>query len=70
MSELFSRFLACDGECGTKIELTSRDKKDVVDGMLDSCAEVLGWTTRDYGKQTEVYCPFCQKRARRIVDGR
>lgn len=67
---MFTNSLECDGDCGSKIELTAPTKKDVHGLVLTSVAEHLGWTTRDHGKKVEVYCQFCQKRALRIVDGR
>ena len=60
-------WIECDGDCGARIEITVRGKAGM--GLCDAAAEALGWTTRDRGKKTEVYCPFCQSRARRIVQG-
>ena len=62
-ARLFTFILECDGDCGSKIEITSPHGNDVT----HACAEALGWTTVDKGKKREVYCPFCQKRAQRIV---
>ena len=70
MAHLYHGMIECHGECGAKIELAAREKPDIALGIVMSVAELLGWTTRDRGKQTEIYCPFCQKRARRIVEGR
>lgn len=57
--------LECDGGCGEVIEVTSHNKGE----MCHAAAEALGWTTVDATtkKPMEVYCPFCQERARRIV---
>ena len=64
----YTSWLECDGECGAKIELII-PASPVRKVLLHSVAELLGWATRDHGKRTEVYCPFCQKRAERIVKG-
>lgn len=69
MANMVENYIQCDGECGAEIRLSSRDKKSVSVSVLMSVAELLDWTTRDHGKETEVYCPFCQNRARRIVEG-
>lgn len=76
MAQLWEGTLECDGECGGRIELSSRQKADVAHGILMSVAELLGWTTRDKPKkrgkvpdEVEVYCPFCQRKAERIVKG-
>lgn len=68
-TKTFTEWMECDGDCGARIELTARRKTDLA---LDAAAEALGWTTRGpfKGKGTQqVYCPFCQERAKRIVEG-
>lgn len=58
--------LECDGDCGEVIEVTSHMKGEVT----MAAAEALGWSTVDTkrnAQKMEVYCPFCQERARRIV---
>ena len=71
MSEkLYTSWFECDGDCGSKIELTLHERAVSVQASCRDVAETLGWTTRDRGKKTEVYCQFCQKRAKRIVEGR
>ena len=76
MSKIWENSLECDGECGAKIEVVARDRIDTTPDMLMSLAETLGWTTRDktpgarpHKKTTLVFCGFCQKRAKMIVDG-
>jgi hypothetical protein len=75
MSDLFTNSLECAGECGAKISITLRLAKSHV-GDLMGVAELLGWSTSDRkvkGKkepETDVFCPFCQARARRIVNGK
>lgn len=65
---LFVHTLECDNSCGAKIELTHHQR-----GHDDTMAvaELLGWKTVDRGKRREVdvYCGFCQARAKRIVEG-
>ena len=67
MSNCYTDRMECDGDCGAEIVITSRVKSQA---DCDAAAQGLGWTTRDHGKTTEVYCPFCQERAKRIVSGR
>lgn len=63
----------CDGDCGSKFELTGHSHSDVSDSVLHSIAELLGWTTRDKpGKSIKnhdvlVFCSHCQKQARLIL---
>lgn len=64
---LYTDILECDGYCGSSIQITSTNKNK---READTAAEALGWTTRDHKKKTEVYCPNCQERAKRIVGGR
>lgn len=67
MNVLKTTWMECDGECGEKIELVQHRRGD--DTM--AVAELLGWKTVDRGKKgaVDVYCPFCQERAKRIVGG-
>lgn len=60
----------CSGECGAAIEIRLRGTRDGGLGACQTAAEALGWTTRDHGKKVEIFCPFCQERARRIVQGK
>lgn len=60
---LYTESLDCSGDCGAKIELTTHDRGG---GFVKSVAEILGWKT--VGTR-DVYCVFCQKRAKRIVEG-
>jgi hypothetical protein len=70
-----NEYIECYGDCGSKIEITLRGIPErAADGLLMSLAETLGWTTRDRKGKTEdktpeVYCEFCQKRAKRIMEG-
>lgn len=70
---LFNNVLECDGECGARIEITLREAKPH-DGDLNSVAELLGWSTADRKKgkkiEVQVFCPFCQARAKRIMEGK
>jgi hypothetical protein len=71
--DLETFFIECDGDCGSKIELTTpktrrpASRKLSAYCELDAVARALGWVRRKHGTKTEVYCPFCQERARRIV---
>lgn len=66
--KLQTAHLDCDGGCGSYIKISLAGKTRKADCM--GTAEMLGWTTRDgQGKTTEVYCAFCQERAKRIVGG-
>lgn len=75
MGNLFTNALECAGECGAKIEITLREAKSH-EGELMGIAELLGWSTADRkakGKKepkTDVFCPFCYARAKRIVEGK
>jgi len=64
MSRLWTFTLECAGGCGSRIEITAHTK--IEDGT-DACAELLGWTTVDKGKEQQVFCPWCIAQARRIV---
>jgi hypothetical protein len=57
--------LVCDG-CPTSIKINSTVKRDQTDAM----AEALGWTTRDKGKETLIFCVECQKQAELIINGK
>lgn len=68
MTALKTTWLECDGECGEKIELVQHNRRG--DDTM-AVAELLGWKTVDRGKKgaVDVYCGFCQSRAKRIVEG-
>jgi hypothetical protein len=78
MAKLHNRWLECDGECGTKIDITSRRQEDVRDGTLNAVAEMLGWMTVDRPNRKKkgddpdplIFCGFCQERADVIVKGK
>jgi len=59
----------CDGDCGAYVEVNLHERGKFVDAAVIDVMQALGWTTRTHGKRTEFYCQFCQKRARRIVEG-
>lgn len=71
MSKLWTNSLECDGDCGTKIEITARREIDAHEGALHGVAETLGWKTVDQktGRKKVnrlVFCAFCQERAKLI----